>query len=97
MWNAILWAKSHGYRFFDLGGLTYSTGLKIIQEGKTVSQETEPVDHFKLGFGGDVVITTKSYMRFRNIVYNTVIKILFKSSKITRYVLDFAEKVRTQQ
>ena len=96
MWNTILWAKSHGYRFFDLGGLTYSTGAKILQEGKTESQKTDPVDNFKLGFGGDVVITTKSYMRFRNVVYNTATKNLFKNSKFARYILDFAEKVRTR-
>jgi lipid II:glycine glycyltransferase (peptidoglycan interpeptide bridge formation enzyme) len=55
-WAAIRWAKSQGYGYFDLGGISPELA-KSIQSFKTRPlTQAYKMDHFKLGFGGKATL-----------------------------------------
>ncbi len=61
-WETINWAKAHGYRRFDFGGID-STGdlASKIASGKVTLDDLQRLHTFKLGFGGDVVCSPIAY------------------------------------
>lgn len=50
-WEALLWAKDHGYRWFDLGGLNEAS-LRAVLDGDGDRGAIPTHDRFKLTFGG---------------------------------------------
>ena len=53
LWNAILWAKADGARWFDFGGLNKASAETLIA-GQSLDQATvSGPDFFKLRFGGE--------------------------------------------
>lgn len=63
-WESILWAKEHGFRYFDFGEIELDAARKICGE------ETVPIEYhyssvyFKLGFGGKPVLNPETYLYF---------------------------------
>jgi hypothetical protein len=51
-WNAILWAKAQGARWFDFGGLNEGNAATLIAGG-SLDPATAGRDYFKLRFGGE--------------------------------------------
>jgi lipid II:glycine glycyltransferase (peptidoglycan interpeptide bridge formation enzyme) len=51
MWEAIRWAKAHGYRWFDLGGLRETT-LRTVLDGNGDRNAVPGPDEYKLRSGG---------------------------------------------
>ena len=51
MWNTMLWAKEHGFRWFDFGGVRPEVARTLLA-GKALDDETViGADRFKLTFG----------------------------------------------
>jgi hypothetical protein len=51
-WETMLWAKHHGYRWYDVGGLGEPT-LRALVDGHTSDPDSwDSADRYKLGFGG---------------------------------------------
>ncbi len=60
-WASILWAKSHGYHYFDLEGIDRRCAIKI-QQGQPLDEEMkDSYTFFKLGYGGQVVVYPQAY------------------------------------
>ncbi|MGD0695517.1 MAG: peptidoglycan bridge formation glycyltransferase FemA/FemB family protein [Terriglobia bacterium] len=54
-WAAIKWAKSHGFHFYDIGGMRRDAVLMILR-GETMPRSVAASAHFKLQFGGEPVL-----------------------------------------
>jgi hypothetical protein len=53
LWNAILWAKAHGARWFDFGGLDKASADALIAGHSLEPAPAGGNDFFKLRFGGE--------------------------------------------
>ena len=55
-WNALLWAKENGFRWFDFGGVRIDVARTLIA-GQPLDQDTVTgSDRFKLSFGGEAYV-----------------------------------------
>lgn len=59
-WTAMLWAKEAGYRYYDFDGIDPQVAAVIASGGALPREALVSVSRFKLGFGGDIVITPSS-------------------------------------
>lgn len=55
-WEAIQWAKAHGYRYYDFDGIDREVADALITTGLLPAGKTNSVSRFKIGFGGEVVL-----------------------------------------
>jgi lipid II:glycine glycyltransferase (peptidoglycan interpeptide bridge formation enzyme) len=66
-WSAIQWAASCGYRFLDLGGLDREIALKLkVFGGKATADSRYQGAHFKIGFGGEIVLGSRAFAYLPN-------------------------------
>ncbi len=73
-WAGMTWAREQGYRFYDLEGIDRRLAESLVQ-GKDVPRADRPnVDHFKLGFGGRVVLLPTAYDRSDLPVVSAVVR-----------------------
>lgn len=62
-WAGMRWARERGYRYYDLEGIDRALA-EALSRGEDVPRTARPgVDHFKLGFGGGVVLLPRAYDR----------------------------------
>ncbi len=61
IWAALNWAKNHGYKYYDLEGLTPEFARAIIRGDTSARDFGRTHDNFKLGFGGKVVVLPKNH------------------------------------
>jgi peptidoglycan pentaglycine glycine transferase (the first glycine) len=60
-WAAIQWAKTHGYRYFDMEGIDRE-GAEVMLSGQSLPEALRHTpDFFKLGYGGTVTLLPRSY------------------------------------
>lgn len=52
-WSAMGWAKSHGYRYFDFGGLSEQATRTLLSDEPVDPAELPGPDQFKVSFGGE--------------------------------------------
>jgi lipid II:glycine glycyltransferase (peptidoglycan interpeptide bridge formation enzyme) len=91
-WNAITWAKSHGYRYFDFEGIDTDTAKALLSKKITVDSIKHSVTSFKLKFGGEVTLFPSSYDYVYNPSLRWVYKNLFprfKNSRLLRTVVNY--------
>jgi peptidoglycan pentaglycine glycine transferase (the first glycine) len=62
-WAAMGWARARGYRFYDLEGIDRRLAEEILGGNEVASGARPGVDHFKLGFGGAVVLLPMAHDR----------------------------------
>lgn len=63
-WEAIRWAKTNGYRFFDFVWINRDLARKL-KNGEPVDwNRVDGITNFKLGFGGTPVVLPQPYYRF---------------------------------
>jgi len=55
-WSGIEWAKHGGHRWYDLEGIDLTAARAIAAGRQPPESALDGVSHFKLGFGGEVVI-----------------------------------------
>lgn len=58
-WTVMQWAKKQGYRYYDLEGIELAAARAILQ-GESPA-EADSVSHFKLRFGGEIVLYPTAY------------------------------------
>lgn len=54
-WAAIEWARSHGYRYYDLEGIEPDVARRAVEQQPPDPMD-DPLSRFKLGFGGRVTL-----------------------------------------
>lgn len=69
-WTGIRWAKSQGYRYYDLEGIHPEAARAVLQGEPLPDSTTKTVTTFKLGFGGQVVLLPEIY----DYVYNPLLR-----------------------
>jgi lipid II:glycine glycyltransferase (peptidoglycan interpeptide bridge formation enzyme) len=68
-WAAIQWAKEHGYRYYDLGGINRHYAERIATEQPLGDEALRSPAAFKIRFGGHpVLLPTASQFTFNPIV-----------------------------
>jgi lipid II:glycine glycyltransferase (peptidoglycan interpeptide bridge formation enzyme) len=68
-WTAIQWAKEHGYRYYDLGGIDRRYAERIAAKQPLPDELPRSPAAFKIRFGGDpVLLPTASQFTFNPIV-----------------------------
>jgi len=65
-WQALLWAKENGYRYFDFGEIELDAARKICETGTLPEEYRYSSISFKLGFGGKAVLYPETYLYFTN-------------------------------
>lgn len=65
-WQAILWAKENGYRYFDFGEIELDAARKICETGCIPEEYHHSSVSFKLEFGGQTVLYPETYVYFNN-------------------------------
>ena len=65
-WEAILWAKQNGYRYFDFGEIELDAARKLNETGILPEEYIHTSVFFKLGFGGNTVLYPETYVHFTN-------------------------------
>jgi len=69
LWHAIQWAKTQGFRYYDLGGIHRSYAELGLKRGSMPDEFHRSPDAFKIRFGGEVVLLpTPSELTFNPIV-----------------------------
>jgi lipid II:glycine glycyltransferase (peptidoglycan interpeptide bridge formation enzyme) len=53
-WEAIQWAKRHGYRWFDFGGIDPATAKALLTDQGADEAASNGSDRAKISFGGSV-------------------------------------------
>lgn len=64
-WHAIRWARSHGYRWYDLDGIEPEAARSVLDGTELPSSLVNSVSRYKLGFGGTVVELPPTLVRLR--------------------------------
>lgn len=62
-WHAAQWARSAGYRWYDLEGIDPRVAEAVLAGAAPPKTEQAGVSHFKLGFGGAITIFPAAYNR----------------------------------
>jgi peptidoglycan pentaglycine glycine transferase (the first glycine) len=62
-WQAIKWAKEHGYAYYDLDGINPSAARAVLAGEPLPESALGGPTFFKLGFGGEVAIYPGTYDR----------------------------------
>jgi lipid II:glycine glycyltransferase (peptidoglycan interpeptide bridge formation enzyme) len=60
-WTGIEWARRAGCRWYDLDGINEEVGRAMIEGRDPGAAARQGVTHFKLGFGGEVVVSPGAY------------------------------------
>lgn len=84
-WEAILWAREQGYRYYDFEGIDEEAAWLLVNGQELPSNLMTSTTRFKVGFGGMVRVNPGTY----DYVYNPVLRWLYRSvfprtSAITR-------------
>jgi peptidoglycan pentaglycine glycine transferase (the first glycine) len=82
-WEAIKWAKQHGYHFFDFEGIQRHVADSIAN-GMPLKDEIPKVAKFKLGFGGQIVLLPGAYDYVPNALLGWGIRRLYPVLRNTR-------------
>ena len=60
-WTGIEWAREAGYQWYDLEGINEEVGQAIVEGRDPGAGAHKGVTHFKLGLGGEVVLSPGGY------------------------------------
>lgn len=73
-WASICWAKSHGYRYFDLEGINRQCAIDVLQGNPIPEDKKDSYTFFKLGYGGKITL----YPEACDYVYNPVLRWFYR-------------------
>lgn len=65
-WTAIQWAKSNGYRYYDLGGIPRALAKSALADDSVRKPGAHSVAFYKLGFGGQIELFPEALMYIYN-------------------------------
>ncbi len=65
-WQAMLWAKENGYRYFDFGEIELDAARKLCEDGAIPEEYQHTSVSFKLNFGGKPMLYPETYIYFTN-------------------------------
>ncbi len=69
-WASILWAKSQGFRYFDLEGIDRRGATNVLQGLPLEGETKDSYTFFKLGYGGQIVLYPQAY----DYIYNPLVR-----------------------
>ncbi|MEN6337657.1 MAG: GNAT family N-acetyltransferase [Phycisphaerales bacterium] len=67
-WSTIQWAKTHGYRWFDMEGINRAGAVEVLNGRPLPEPLLKAPDFFKYGFGGKPVLLPESREYIQNAV-----------------------------
>ncbi len=62
-WQAIQWAREHGYLYYDLEGIAEPVARAKLSGARLPRDGSGGTTHFKLGMGGEVILYPRAYDR----------------------------------
>jgi lipid II:glycine glycyltransferase (peptidoglycan interpeptide bridge formation enzyme) len=95
IWGVMQWAKAQGYRYYDLEGIEREAAERILRDEDLPKSMKATVSHFKLGFGGDVVLFPPSYTFVPNPFAKWVYRNLIDRGTIPPAVQSVLDHIRT--
>ena len=93
-WTAIQWAKSQGYRYYDLGGIPRALAKAVLAGESVRNQGNYSVAFYKLGFGGQVELFPQALGYAYNPVLRRIWSAVSKSTSRLSRVRNLLNKVR---
>jgi lipid II:glycine glycyltransferase (peptidoglycan interpeptide bridge formation enzyme) len=99
-WNAILWAKSNGFKFYDLCGIEIEAARARLKGDPIPEHLKRSATFYKLGFGEKIQIFPQNYVYISNPLLCDLFK-LFESNIISKKILErvmrkFRTKIRNK-
>jgi len=73
-WNTILWAKTHGFRYYDLCGIEIEAAIARLKGELLPENIKKSATFYKIGFGGEIQIFPQNYVY----IYNSILRMIFK-------------------
>jgi peptidoglycan pentaglycine glycine transferase (the first glycine) len=87
-WSAIQWAKQNGYGFWDFSSIDSKAAVAILDGRSLPDDVSRSTTFFKLGFGGDVVLSPSTFEFVFNPylrpAYRAIVPRLFRSKMLQR-------------
>jgi len=94
-WAAMEWAKSAGYRYYDLEGIELRIAQALLETGSVPESLKGPVTDFKLGFGGEIVVLPGSKDYFVNPLMRAAYNGFGRNFLQNRFVSKIIKQIRT--
>jgi lipid II:glycine glycyltransferase (peptidoglycan interpeptide bridge formation enzyme) len=78
LWESIKWAKSYGYRFYDLSKIDLKTAKLYQERTQPLKEISGTADFSKLKYGGSIVQTPKAYAYLYHPMLRAIYRLLFQ-------------------
>ena len=65
-WTTVQWAKSRGYRFYDLEGINVEAAKTLLCDGTLSDAAKQSWFYYKLQYGGQVTLLPNAYIYVAN-------------------------------
>jgi hypothetical protein len=78
LWESITWAKSYGYRFYDLSKIDLKTAELYQERTQPLKEISGTADFSKLKYGGSIVQTPKAYAYLYHPILRVIYRLLFQ-------------------
>ena len=91
-WEAIRWAKSYGFKYYDFEGIDRNCAVQIKEGNSSSRSQFSSYTKFKLGFGGAVEINPPGYEYMPNPTLSFIYRNIYpyiKDSKVFRKIISF--------
>ncbi len=88
-WGIFRWARGHGYRSYDLGGIDPSSAAAVLSEKKPPEEVLKSWSWFKLGFGGQVVNYPQAFCYIPSPILRYAYELFSRNKGLVRKVYKF--------
>ena len=82
IWGVMQWARSNGYRYYDLEGIDREAAELILNGKELHDSMKNTFTHFKLGFGGNIVLLPPSLTFIQNPVVDRIYQTVIEHDRI---------------
>lgn len=89
-WEAIKWAKTQGYRYYDFEGISRVAAQSVIAGEGIPDEAMNTYTRFKLGFGGEIRLLPHTFIYSRN----PVIRWFSRQSRLIAMLGEIARIIR---
>jgi lipid II:glycine glycyltransferase (peptidoglycan interpeptide bridge formation enzyme) len=95
-WTTIQWAKSHGYRFYDLEGIDVEAAKTLLRGSTLPDAAKQSWFYYKLQYGGQVTLFPNAYVYVCNPALRGIFNRVFPKVEHWSVLHTFLHRLRTR-
>jgi len=93
-WAAIQWAKAHGHRYYDFGGINRAVAKSVLAREPMTKSNGHSVSFYKLGFGGQVELFPEALLYAYNPMFRRIRSAMFRTQWEQDLVRNILDRIR---